>query len=236
MYGTTREEEILKYLPLVDRVVSRISVKSSDYDKSDLVNIGIIGLMDALRKYDASKKVPFESYAIIRIKGAILDEVRKNSKISRYKMKNVNDFYKARNDLQQSLKREVTDKEICDYLNINEQQLANIYDSLHYLASVSLEEMLFSSEYDGVELKDTIQDESMDNALDILVKDEQQGALEKAIAILSERDQLILSLYYKEELTLKEISEVLDISIARVSQLHGKIISKLRESIQEELA
>ena len=78
MYGTTREEEILKYLPLVDRVVSRISVKSSDYDKSDLVNIGVIGLMDALRKYDASKKVPFESYAIIRIKGAILDEVRKN--------------------------------------------------------------------------------------------------------------------------------------------------------------
>ena len=148
----------------------------------------------------------------------------------------MNDFYKARNDLQQSLKREVTDKEICDYLNINEQQLANIYDSLHYLASVSLEEMLFSSEDDGVELKDTIQDESMDNALDILVKDEQQGALEKAIAILSERDQLILSLYYKEELTLKEISEVLDISIARVSQLHGKIISKLRESIQEELA
>ncbi len=104
MYEVDREAEIIKYLPLVERVVQRL-FKTADYESGDLYNIGVIGLMDALRKFDPSKKVPFESYAAIRIKGAIIDEVRKHAKISRYKMAAVNQFYQARQELEQSLKR-----------------------------------------------------------------------------------------------------------------------------------
>lgn len=235
MYELSLEDEIVKYLPLVERVVSRIKIKSLDYEKGDLFNIGVIGLMDALKKFDASKKVPFENYATIRIRGAVYDEVRKNGKISRYRMGQLNEYYKAKQDLEQAKKREVSDSEICHYLKINQQQLNDIYDSLNHLASVSLEATLFHQDDVGLTIEDTLQNESLIHADDLLVEDERKQALQDSIETLSEREQIILNLYYKEELTLKEIAEILDVSIARVSQIHGKIIGKLKLKIEEEL-
>ncbi|EJF51372.1 RNA polymerase sigma factor whiG [Enterococcus sp. C1] len=235
MYEVDREAEIIKYLPLVERVVQRLSIKTADYESGDLYNIGVIGLMDALRKFDPSKKVPFESYAAIRIKGAIIDEVRKHAKISRYKMAAVNQFYQARQELEQSLKREATDIEICKQLGINQSQLADIYESLHYLASVSLEDTLFAYQEEGMTLKDMVRDPA-ENVEETLVAEEKRTALVACIKKLGEREQLILSLYYTEELTLKEIAEILEVSIPRVSQIHGKTIAKLRTLIEEELA
>lgn len=235
MYEVDREAEIIKYLPLVERVVQRLSIKTADYESGDLYNIGVIGLMDALRKFDPSKKVPFESYAVIRIKGAIIDEVRKHAKISRYKMAAVNQFYQARQELEQRLKREATDTEICKQLGINQSQLADIYESLHYLASVSLEDTLFAYQEEGMTLKDMVRDPA-ENVEDTLVAEEKRTALVACIKKLGEREQLILSLYYTEELTLKEIAEILEVSIPRVSQIHGKTIAKLRTLIEEELA
>ena len=235
MYEVDREAEIIKYLPLVERVVQRLSIKTADYESGDLYNIGVIGLMDALRKFDPSKKVPFESYAAIRIKGAIIDDVRKHAKISRYKMAAVNQFYQARQELEQSLKIEATDTEICKQLGINQSQLADIYESLHYLASVSLEDTLFAYQEEGMTLKDMVRDPA-ENVEDTLVAEEKRTALVACIKKFGEREQLILSLYYTEELTLKEIAEILEVSIPRVSQIHGKTIAKLRTLIEEELA
>lgn len=236
MYSVSREDEIIKYLPLVERVVNRIGIKSQEYESGDLFNIGVIGLMDAIHKFDASKKVPFESYAAIRIRGAIIDEVRKNSKLSRYKMAHVNAYYKAKQELEQSLKREATDNEICSEMNITTTQLADIFNSIHYLASISLEDTLYSQEDDGIELKETIRDASIKSADDLLLDEEHKGALQNSIEQLTEREQILLSLYYKEELTLREIAEVLEVSIARVSQIHGKTIAKLKKLIEEEMA
>ena len=235
MYEVDLEAEIIKYLPLVERVVQRLSIKTADYESGDLYNIGVIGLMDALRKFDPSKKVPFESYAAIRIKGAIIDDVRKHAKISRYKMAAVNQFYQARQEFEQSLKREATDTEICKQLGINQSQLADIYESLHYLASVSLEDTLFAYQEEGMTLKDMVRDPA-ENVEDTLVAEEKRTALVACIKKLGEREQLILSLYYTEELTLKEIAEILEVSIPRVSHIHGKTIAKLRTLIEEELA
>ena len=117
------------------------------------------------------QKVPFESYAVIRIKGAIIDEVRKHAKISRYKMAAVNQFYQARQELEQSLKREATDTEICKQLGINQSQLADIYESLHYLASVSLEDTLFAYQEEGMTIKDMVRDPA-ENVEDTLVAEE----------------------------------------------------------------
>ncbi|KRM96854.1 DNA-directed RNA polymerase sigma subunit D [Liquorilactobacillus aquaticus DSM 21051] len=236
MYETSIEDEVLKYLPLVERVANRISIKSTEYEYGDLYNIGVIGLIDALRKFDVTKKVPFESYAMIRIKGAIIDEIRKHSKISRYKMTIVNQFYKAKQELEQKLKREVTDSEICKEMNIDAAQLGNIYDSIHYLASISLEDTLFSHADEGISLQDMIQDTLAENGEETLLQEERKQALISSIKKLSEREQLVLSLYYEEEATLKEIAAILDISIARVSQIHGKIIIKLKNLIKEELS
>ncbi|WP_207942443.1 RNA polymerase sigma factor for flagellar operon FliA [Enterococcus sp. DIV2402] len=236
MYAVNMEDEIIKYLPLVERVVNRIGIKSQEYEKGDLFNIGVIGLMDALHKFDASKKVPFESYAAIRIRGAIIDEVRKNAKLSRYKMARVNAYYQVKQSLEQELKREVTDNEICKELEIDSKQLGEIFDSIHYLASMSLEDTLFNQEDEGIELKDTIKDTSIISAEEQMLEVEHKQALQVGIQKLTEREQLLLSLYYKEELTLREIAEVLDVSIARVSQIHGKTISKLKQIIQEEMS
>jgi RNA polymerase sigma factor for flagellar operon FliA len=236
MYAVNMEDEIIKYLPLVERVVNRIGIKSQEYEKGDLFNIGVIGLMDALHKFDASKKVPFESYAAIRIRGAIIDEVRKNAKLSRYKMARVNAYYQVKQRLEQELKREVTDNEICKELEIDSKQLGEIFDSIHYLASMSLEDTLFNQEDEGIELKDTIKDTSIVSAEEQMLEVEHKQALQVGIQKLTEREQLLLSLYYKEELTLIEIAEVLDVSIARVSQIHGKTISKLKQIIQEEMS
>jgi RNA polymerase sigma factor for flagellar operon FliA len=236
MYAVNMEDEIIKYLPLVERVVNRIGIKSQEYEKGDLFNIGVIGLMDALHKFDASKKVPFESYAAIRIRGAIIDEVRKNAKLSRYKMARVNAYYQVKQRLEQELKREVTDNEICKELEIDSKQLGEIFDRIHYLASMSLEDTLFNQEDEGIELKDTIKDTSIVSAEEQMLEVEHKQALQVGIQKLTEREQLLLSLYYKEELTLREIAEVLDVSIARVSQIHGKTISKLKQIIQEEMS
>lgn len=236
MYEVDREAEIIKYLPLVERVVQRLSIKTADYEQGDLYNIGVIGLMDALHKFDASKKVPFESYAAIRIKGAIIDEVRKHAKISRYKMAAVNQFYQARQELEQLHKREATDTEISKKLGINRSQLADIYESLHFLASVSLEDTLFAYQEEGLTLKDMLSDQDAENVEETMLEAERKAALVTCIKRLGEREQLVLSLYYTEELTLKEIAEILEVSIPRVSQIHGKTIAKLRGLIKEELA
>ena len=235
MYGLDYEKEIVKYLPLVKKVANRIEVKSYDYDKDDLYNIGVIGLMDAIKKFDRKKQVPFESYAYIRIRGAIIDEVRKTSRVSRSRMTNLNDYYRAKERLEKINLSSPTEKEICQELNIDEKELAKIHETVHYLANISLEDTLFNEDGDALELKDIVVDEQIMPFDDSLLNTEKKTALHFAISQLAEREQIILNLYYIEELTLKEIAEVLDVSVPRVSQLHGKILIKLKTLIEGEL-
>ena len=233
MYEVDREQEILKYLPLVERVANRISIKNTEYEYDDLYNIGVIGLIDAMQKFDSSKKVPFENYAAIRIRGAIIDEVRRHSKISRYKMGNVNRFYQAKQELEQEMKREVTDREIMKKMGITSSQLGDIYDSIQYLSSVSLESTLYSNNDETVMVQDTLRDSKALSGEKELMKQERKKELVEAIKRLSEREQLVLSLYDEEDATLKEIAAILDVSIARVSQIHGRAIARIRGYIEE---
>lgn len=233
MYEVDREQEILKYLPLVERVANRISIKNTEYEYDDLYNIGVIGLIDAMQKFDSSKKVPFENYAAIRIRGAIIDEVRRHSKISHYKMGKVNSFYQAKQELEQEMKREVTDKEIMKKMGITSSQLGDIYDSIQYLSSVSLESTLYSNNDETVMVQDTLRDSKAPSGEKELMKQERRKELVEAIKRLSEREQLVLSLYYEEDAALKEIAAILDVSIARVSQIHGRAIAKIRGYIEE---
>jgi len=223
------EGEILKYLPLVQSVVDRMGVRNrQNMERDDLVNIGIIGLMDAMSRYDASQKIPFEHYARWRIRGTILDELRKNGLVSRNRMGKVNLLYEAVRNLQQKLMREPEDREICQYMGIEIDKLREIHQTVHFLSQYSLEGALFGGDRDEYSLKDILVDEKAEDPLKFVESGEKSIALTKAIEGLKERERLILNLYYFEELPLKDIAVILGVSLSRVSQIHGKSLVKLR--------
>lgn len=222
-------ELIIKYLPLVKRIVSRIDVGDGELDKDDLFSIGVIGLMDALKKFDSEKGVPFEAYATVRIKGNIMDEFRKNGRVSRDRIAKLHEYYDAKERLEQKYHRTPDEQEICNTLGISEKELSKLHETVHYLSKVSFESTLFYKDGNEVQLFDMIPDDDTDTPEEELLKKERKLLLNDAIQKLGEREQLILDLYYVQELTLKEIAYAMNISIPRVSQLHGKILMKLRE-------
>lgn len=230
-----RNDMIIKHLPLVKSIVNRIDAGDSGYDSEDLVSIGVIGLMDAIEKYDHSKNVPFEAYASIRIRGSVIDELRKSGRVSRDKIDKLNQYYLAKEDLERKLYRTPKESEICEEMGIDRSQLSKLHETVNFLSRTSLESTIFSLEGNDIQLKDVIKDENAILPEDGMVKNEQRKLLVSAISSLKEREQIILNLYYVEELTFKEISYTLDISIPRLSQIHGKILMKLRELMRNDL-
>jgi len=223
---------VVQYLPLIQRIVNQINLKHTHYDREDLIQIGVMGLIEAYKRYDNGKGVPFQHYAKWRIRGAILDELRKNGKISRGKMEKINSYYQARCELQQKLQREPSSDEICHHLSISPKELYEIEDNIHYLSQYSLEEVLFSGQEGEFSLLDVMEDKMVQAPEEKVLEEEQKERLAEAIKKLTNREQLVLNLYYHEELTLKEISEILGVTLSRVSQIHGQTLVKLRELMQ----
>ncbi|MCC5890724.1 MAG: FliA/WhiG family RNA polymerase sigma factor [Alkalibacterium sp.] len=223
----------MQYMPLVHKVVHGLKINNRDYDHDDLVNIGVIGLMKAIEKYNDSLNVPFINYAYMRIKGAIIDEIRKTSRVSRNKIKAVNAYYDAINELQQSLLRTPTETEIMAEMAIEMSELKKIYETVHQLADVSLDDILFEDSTGETSLQGVMTDDAVSTA-DQLIKKEQLQFMEKAVKKLSEREQQILQLIYFEELSMKEVGYIYDISTPRVSQIHGKALLRLREALGKD--
>lgn len=228
----TREEEILCYLPLVEKVVKGLKVKSHAFDYGDLYQFGVIGLMDALDKFDHTKKVPFESYAYTRIRGAIIDEVRKSSPVTRTGMDKLKNYYRAKEELESELQRPAKESEIAEKLDLQEKDLSHVYETIHQLSSVSLEQTIYTDATGGTVLSDFIEDDKVIAFDEQLLREEQREKLKEAVCSLSERDQQILQMIYVEKLALKEIAYIFDISIPRVSQIHGKAVSLLRDYLR----
>lgn len=236
METSQRNDKVMQYMPLVHKVVHGLKIKNKEYDHDDLVNIGVIGLMNAIERYNETLNVPFINYAYTRIKGTIIDEVRKTSRISRGRIKAVNEYYDAINYLQQTLLRTPSEKEICEHMAVTINELKKIYESVHQLADVSLDDVLFDHTSSESNLMEFLTDDSSPAAEDKLIKNEQLTYMEKAIQTLPEREQQILQLIYFEELSMKEVAYIFDISIPRVSQIHGKSLLKLREAIGKAYA
>lgn len=220
---------VIKYIPLVKRIVGRIDPGEGDLDKDDLFSIGVIGLLDALKKFDPSKAVPFEAYATLRIKGNIIDEMRRTGRVSRDRISKLNDYYGAKEKLEQEFKKSPDEHQICEELGINEKELSKLHETVHYLSKVSFETTLFHRDGKVVELSDLIKDQNTETPEEEYLNKERKLQLRDAVKKLNEREQIILDLYYVQELTLKEIAYAMEISIPRVSQIHGKIILKLRD-------
>ena len=228
--NTAAENEmVLKYIPLVTRIAGRIDSGDGEMDRDDLFSVGVIGLIDAVKKFDAGKSVPFEAYATLRIKGTIIDEMRKSGRVSRDRIVKLNRYYSAKEKLEHQLMRSPDERMICDEMGISEKELYKIHETVHYLSKVSFETTLFQKDGGEIQLADILKDDSTDSPEEDYIKNERKKLLNSAIEKLGEREKTILNLYYVEELTLKEIAYAMDISIPRVSQIHGKILLKLRE-------
>lgn len=227
-FTKTRDMEIrntllIAYVPLVKRVVNRLfqSTKAfNEYD--DLISCGIIGLIDAMDRFDASKGASFETYSQIRIRGEIIDYMRSLDWAPvhlRLKIKKVESAY---DELSQTNGRMVTDQEVAMHLNIHQCELQEILKESHFLNVVHLEELL----------QDTIHEDSCfsaDSTIDSSIENQDfKDRLAKEINKLSEREKMVISLYYTDELTLKEIGLVLDLTESRVCQIHSGLMAKLK--------
>ncbi len=235
-FNKTRENIILENIPLVEKVANQVYKSYNGiYEREDIVSIGVIGLIDAIEKYDPSRKATFDTYARWRIRGAIIDELRASGKISRSKMDKVNRMYEAIDGMQQRLNRRPTDSELTEYLQISDSQLNELYSAIHFLSSFSLESTVFSNADQEFSLMDMIEDQGVVKPDDALIVTEEKKILRWAIEQLKQREQVILNLIYFEDLAVKDIAEIMDVSSSRISQIHGKILTKIRYNINNAL-
>jgi RNA polymerase sigma factor for flagellar operon FliA len=219
-----KEELVKKYLPLVKYIASRVIIGKTKYiEYEDLVSYGILGLMDAMNKFDKGRGMKFSTYASIRIKGAMIDELRRNSPISKGSMDKLNRYNGAVESLQKELGREPKSIEIANKLHISLKEMMEIENYINYISIVSLE--------DDIALIGTIEDTKSPSPEKSLEEKEKLEYLAKALELLNEKDNLVLTLYYYEGLTLKEIGHILNVSESRVCQLHSRAIIHLRKAM-----
>lgn len=223
-----KEALITKYAPFVKYVAGRIAVNlPSNVEYDDLVSYGILGLIDAIEKYDPSRNVKFKTYAKTRIRGAIFDELRLLDWTPRSIRQKARKLEKAYAKLEGKLGRDATDEEIAEYLKIDISELHKLYDETRKSLLLSLDEIFYDEE-DGSSRFDFVEDRKSDNPQAKVEESEAKRILAEAISQLSERERMVITLYYYEDLTSKEIGKILGVSDSRVSQLHTKAILRLR--------
>ncbi len=228
-----KEDLVKKFIPLVKYIASRVIIGKSKYiDYEDLVGYGMIGLMDAIKKFDETKGMKFSTYASIRIKGAMIDQIRKDSPISKGAMDKLNRYNLTVDKLQSELLREPSSHEVAEDMGISLHDLSEIENYINYISIVSLEDLIFSDE-DDIPLIGTIEDDKSPSPEKFYEEKEQLEFLTKAIEMLKEKDRQVLTLYYYESLTLKEIGKILNVSESRVCQLHSRAIIHLRSTLQK---
>ncbi|WP_242870800.1 sigma-70 family RNA polymerase sigma factor [Acidaminobacter hydrogenoformans] len=230
MNDLQRQQLILSHLPLVHRTVSKMHYKGTAFEREDLIQVGVIGLMDAIDRFQPQLGVPFDYYAGIRIRGTITDTLRKAGHLSKEKLAALSLFYREKAALEQQLMRSVTDDELFDHLEMTQKEQRGIFQTMAALPSASLEEILFD-DASSSSLQERLVSEDTDGPEEAVMKEALSGALKSALTALEERDQLLLQLYYVEGLAFKEIAAVLEVSVPRVSQLHTRALMALRAAL-----
>lgn len=230
-----KEETVSRYLPLIRKLASKLSLGLPPaLDEEDLVGSGIIGLLEALERFEPSRGVQFSTYATWRIKGAMIDEIRKSSPAPRSFFTQFRQVNQTEEKLRHSLGREPSRKEIAAALGWEEMSVEQVWANYNLMALVSLEKMIMPGEGD-----DSLRLEGVLAAPDltpeeILTDKETIERLAAALDKLPERERLVLALFYYEELAKKDIAELLKVSAARISQLHARAIDRLRQVLADE--
>jgi RNA polymerase sigma factor for flagellar operon FliA len=225
-----RDRLILTYAPLVKFVAGRVGASlPSHVDEQDLVSYGLLGLIGAIERFDPGREIKFETFAMARIRGAIIDELRSLDWVPRSVRTRARQIERAIASLEKELMRAPTDEEIASKLGISGEELEDSLREISRSTVAALDELWSpTGSGDQIALIDTIEDESGPSPELSLEQTEVREALAEAISALPEREKLVVTLYYYEELTLREIGEVLGVTESRVSQLHTKAILRLK--------
>ena len=225
-----RDRLILTYAPLVKYVAGRLgSGLPAHVEEGDLVSYGLLGLIGAIERFDPERDIKFETYAIARIKGSIIDELRSMDWVPRSVRARARDIERAIAQLESKLMRAPNDEEISAQLGVSEEEFQESLLEISRSSIAALDELWASSAGgDPVALIDTLEDPEAPEPQSAMAHTELRDALGEAIARLPEREKLVVTLYYYEELTLREIGEVLGVTESRVSQLHTKAILRLK--------
>ncbi len=228
-----RDQLITEYLPYVKRIVQRIAVHlPATVDIEDLMNVGVIGLIQAVDRYDPKRDNKFMTYAVFRIKGAVLSELRSRDFLSRSNRRKIRELENAYLRLEQKLGRQIDDVEVAEELGVDLEQIYRTRQ-MSNISFISFEELGFSSKDEKEKLMSYLADND-DDALNLTRLKEVKGAVARAIEQLPEKERLVISLYYIEELTMKETGKVLNITESRVSQIHSQAIMRLRAKLRKE--
>lgn len=224
-----KEELILEHLALVKYLAGRLAVNAPPtMNQEDLEGYGVIGLLDAIEKYDRRLGTEFKNYAYTRIRGSMLDEIRKQNWVPRSKWQKFHEMNTVKEQLIQKGKP-AGESDLAFKMGVDKTRVRQLTAEYITAFPVSLDDNT-GADGDGV-LADVISDPRSPDPLDLVADSDEKRSLAKAIEELPERDRLILALYYQEELTLKEIGGVLDVTESRVCQLHSKALQKLREKL-----
>jgi RNA polymerase sigma factor for flagellar operon FliA len=225
-----REQLIIHYAPLVRYVAGRVGVGlPSSVEQGDLVSYGVFGLIDAIDKYDLSRSIKFETYAINRIRGAIIDELRSIDWVPRSVRTKARDVERAIASLEGRLQRTPTEAEIAEELGLSVADLQRVFSQVSFVHVAALDEMLSATDRgEGATLGERLEDERIDAPGDALDDEETRHLLARVIHTLPEREQVVVTLYYYEGFTLAEIGLVLGVTESRICQLHTKSMMAMR--------
>jgi len=232
-----REQLIVHYAPLVKYVASRVATGlPANVEQADLVSYGIFGLIDALEKFDRSREIKFETYAIPRIRGAIIDELRSLDWVPRSVRFKAREVEKAHTELEAKLKHAPSDAEVAEHLGVSLPELHEIVTQISFVTVTALEEVVSTGADRGesLSLLDTLADMAAIDPSSGIEGNETRAMRSAAINSLSEREKIVITLYYFEGLTLAEIGEVLGVTESRVCQIHTKAVGLLRNNLKEQ--
>lgn len=234
-----REKLILHYSPLVKYVAGRVGVGlPPNIEQADLVSYGIFGLIDAIEKFDIERAIKFETYAISRVRGAIIDELRAIDWIPRSVRHKAREVERAYAELEGQLHRTPTEAEVAQHMGIAVGDLHQIFSQVSYVNVVALDELLSvgGEKGDKLTLVDTLEDKHAEDPVLAFEGEETKFLLARAINQLPEREKIVVTLYYYEGLTLAEIGQVLGVTESRICQMHTKAVLQLRGKINEVTA
>lgn len=223
---------IKKYMPLVSYHVQRISIGlPKNVTKDDLMSLGLFGLYDALEKFDPNRDLKFDTYASFRVRGAIIDGLRKEDWLPRSSREKAKRVEAVIDKLEQKHLRNISSKEIAAELGLSESEVVGVINEGFFANVLSIDDQLFDQE-DGESIGFTVKDDNQKTPEEKMVYDELIAQLSEVITQLSEKEQLVISFFYKEELTLTEIGQVMNLSTSRISQIHSKALFKLRKILE----
>jgi RNA polymerase sigma factor for flagellar operon FliA len=229
-----REQLILHYSPLVKYVAGRVGAgMPANVEHADLVSYGIFGLMDAIEKFDPGRGFKFETYAVTRIRGAIIDELRSIDWVPRSVRAKARRIEKAMRQLEQRLNRTPTDDELAAELAIPVEELEDMLTAVSMTSMAALDDVLDVGDGESITLVDTLEEENLTSPEGNIDDQEMRRQLREAIGRLSEREQKVLALYYFESMTLAQIGDILGVTESRICQIHTKAVMSLRTKMQD---